>query len=788
MSLSEPQKGTIPTPALLAAVFLLSAASMMFEIALTRVLSVVLRYHYVYVVVSVAICGLGLGGILRYYTLRRLGPAWNSALLVWSAALFALTSAGALALLLLTGFTEWMEVQTAISLVTVIPYLFAGVFLSTAFEVFHESSGLLYFADLVGAALSTLFVLMVLEIGGGLNACLVAAVLGAASAALAGLEERRPVQLGGSLLVLALLGLLAGANASSPLMEVKALGVSHGRSDYVKPLYRELALGLDGVQRVWSDWNAFARTDVVKYKPEVGDSLYVYTDGDVPTTIEPFDGDLRKQRNKQFFIGYLPYYLKKAPQRVLSLGSGGGMDVLLAQLAGAKQIDCVEINPSIIEAVDLFGDFSGRPYDYENVSLYITEGRSFVKRNPQQYDLLYMALTKTATVSSLGMSLVESHIHTVEAFRDYFGHLKQDGMIAFIMQAEPLTLRAFLTMGQALVESGDSQSEALKSLMIVRVPDEQVGYTPYEFLVLGKRTPFTRPEAERLAKAAFACHLQVRYVPYFKEASFARPLLEGDSTFLSFAADSGTGINVGPVYDDAPFYVDMSFGAPVALRQLAWGLIALLAVFVAVVLATRKFIAKQPALPMGPYIVYFFLLGVGFMLVELALIQKSTLYLGYPTLSLAVILFALLLGGGFGALISQGLEGERTNRGLLVFSLGATVLITLYGFLLPPLFDATLHLPMVGRALLTLALMLPLGAVMGGLFPSGLRLLGRSWPDDLAWMWGVNGFASILGSVLCMMLAKVVGFTLALWLGAACYLLVAVCAITFFRSKASSSD
>ena len=231
----------------------------------------------------------------------------------------------------------------------------------------------------------------------------------------------------------------------------------------------------------------------------------------------------------------------------------------------------------------------------------------------------------------------------------------------------------------------------------------------------------------------------------------------------------------------------MSFGAPVALRQLSWGLIALLAVFVAVVLVTRKFLAKQPALPMGPYIVYFFLLGVGFMLVELALIQKSTLYLGYPTLSLAVILFALLLGGGFGALISQGLEGERTNRGLLAFSLGATVLITLYGFLLPPLFDATLHLPMVGRALLTLALMLPLGAVMGGLFPSGLRLLGRSWPDDLAWMWGVNGFASILGSVLCMMLAKVAGFTLALWLGAACYLLVAVCAITFFRSKAASS-
>ncbi len=749
---------------------------MMFEIALTRVLAVVLRYHYVYVVVSVAICGLGLGGIFRYYVLQRLGAKWMKAILVLSAACFGLAIALTLAILLLTPFTEWLEVQTAISLVTVLPYFFAGLFLATAFEVFSDSSGTLYFADLVGAALATLLVLLVLEVGGGINACLVSAVLAAVAAAALVVERPKSALMPFALVVLVGLGVLAGRNVTHPFVQLKALGVTHGDAAYVKPLYRELAFGIDGVHRVYSEWNAFARTDVVRYKPEVGgDTLYVYTDGDVPTTIEHFNGDLETQRSKQFFIGFLPYYLHPAPERVLSLGSGGGMDVLLGLLGGAKRIDCVEINPSIPHIVQLFGEFSGNPYDYEGVNLYITEGRSFVHRSKQRYDLLYMALTKTATTASLGMSLVESYVHTVNAFRDYFQHLEPDGMLAFIMQAEPLVMRGALSMGQALVELGETQQDALHSLLIVAVPEQRYGTTPYRFLVLAKRSPFTRQEAERLAKAALACGLRCDYVPWWKETGPLEPLLQGKTDFLHFARNPNynpTGLNVQPVYDDAPFYVDLSFGVPAPLIKLAWLIGGLLGGFLVIVLASRKYVWKEPALPVVPFIAYFAFLGVGFMLVELSLLQKSTLYLGYPTLTLSVVLFALLLGTGLGSLLSQALPVDGLKRAIAASALLTACGAGLYNLLLPGLFSATLHWSLVGRSLLLMVLLLPLGAVMGVLFPSGLRLVGVALPRDLPWMWGVNGFASILGSVACMAFAKLSGFSLALYLGAAIYLLV----------------
>jgi hypothetical protein len=167
------------------------------------------------------------------------------------------------------------------------------------------------------------------------------------------------------------------------------------------------------------------------------------------------------------------------------------------------------------------------------------------------------------------------------------------------------------------------------------------------------------------------------------------------------------------------------------------------------------------------------MLGIGFMLVEISLMQRFVLFLGQPVLSMAALLFSLLVGAGIGSLYSGRLASERITQGIALASLFIVAFLVSYTFLLPLIFDQLLGLSLTIRLVIALSTLIPLGFLMGFPFPLGIRLLKEMEMDNhIPWMWGINGVGSVLGSVMTIVIAISFGFTEALLIGAGCYFVV----------------
>ncbi|MCE5240537.1 hypothetical protein LLH23_18920 [bacterium] len=778
---ADPQPVTSPRLPLLAAVFLTALSVLAFEVALSRAFSVLLRFHFVFLAISLATSGLGLGGLADYLTGRWLHRTLSlGAHLSLRAAALAVLYPLSVYLLFATPLAAHLTSVWVVSGICILPFFVAGTLLSRVFAEYSQAGGTLYFADLFGAALGSFLVIGALQCFGATQVPFLCGLVAALAAlALSGGVRHAPTR-GVAVAVPVLLAGLLVANMSLKLVDLPIMPLRDDPA--AKPLYRELGDPQIGAKIVYSEWNAFARTDVVTNARPDGttdphDDLYIYTDGEVPTNMLWFPGKLADLGPRlESFIGFRPFDWFR-PGKVLLIGPGGGLDVLLASAAGARQIVGAEINPSIPRIVRRYGDFNGHIYDRENVRLYVDEGRSFVRRSREQYDLIYLALTKTATTASNSLALVEGYIYTEEAFEDYLQHLTPDGKVAMVLQEPALLLRTMLTALDALQHQGLSREQALDSLMVASVPEGMYGLGPYRHLLIVSRQPFAPQVSASLAKETVAMGFSPGYFPgAFEPAPFSWLTQQGATTpqFVTAWNQWQFGkqlLNILPRTDDQPFVVDMTFRLPTQFLGLLGGALLLAIVFSVAAMARQR---RERGLATA--VAYFALLGAGFMLVEIALIQKLVLYLGYPVLSLSVILFALLLGGGLGSLISQRWGVARASR---VAGL-ATIAVVAYGVLLQhgqgPIVAATLGWDIRLRCLVTMLLLLPLGAALGMPFPTGLRAVGSHSPGFVPWMWGVNGLMSVVGSVGAMMIAKFWGFQTTLWCGWAVYALASLLA------------
>lgn len=760
------------------------------EVALTRAFSVLLRFHYVFLAVSLATCGLGLGGVIDYVLRRRNA----SAVLYGSGLAAAVLGPTGIALLFaspLSAHLTSLWVPTACCLPA---FATAGLFLSRAFTVWGRHSGLLYYADLTGAAAATALIIIALQLGGAVNAILAFASLGAVAALLS-------VRHWPAAAVAGVLGVsvawLAFVNARARIVDLPALPLAG--DPLAKPLYQELADPSTGARIIYSQWNAFARTDVVVYGP-VGplaaqEDLYVYTDGEVPTNIVQYRGSLDDLAKRyRDFIGLYAFRMVK-PRHVMLLGPGGGLDIWLALIVGAERIEGAEVNPAIPAIVRRFADFAGPVYDFNNVRIAVAEGRSYIRSSRNRFDIIYMALTKTATTATTSMALVESYVHTVDAFRDYFRHLTPRGAVAFVCQASPLLVRELLTAIHALELEGLTRQQAVSRIAVASVPQVLYSAGPYRHLLLVYREELDPAHAKRLATEAVACGLEPVFFPRVYEPE-PFPLLWDESLDMRRLVDElnarwygsgASGLNVLPCTDDRPFVVDLTWGVPGPLRRLLWAMLAATTAtaVLAALLSPRggdgdaRSVAAALAWP-----AYFVCLGVAFMIVEVVLIQMFTLFLGYPVLSLATLLFAILLGAGLGALLSQRIP---LGAAVPAIAIAVGVLVCLAAAVRtghPALFSVSAGWSVQARCIAAFALIAPLGAAMGIPFPLGLRLtVDRLGAGVVPWAWAANGLASVVGSALAMAVAKLGGFTLALAIGLGTYL-IAILAIIVFRLAA----
>jgi hypothetical protein len=815
-----------------AGLFVLSASTLALEILETRIFSVVAWHHLTYLLVTVALLGFGAAGaFLTLFRRRLLARPADS--LVACSLLFAATAVGTLALLgrrppdtarLLEG-----PLRAAFAFLDygylVLPYFFAGLAVAIALAESGAPVPARYFWNLAGSGLGCwLFVAAITPLGAA-GSALLCAGLGILAAACFGQAAARRWRAAAHALLAAGIALLAATGPERCARAADALLPFPFAA--TKTAARALR-SLPEARIVHTEWSPLCRLDAVDFGVQrPADSYQVFQDGDAPTTIfragfaagddegaagspGPFAEALRRSPRFGLLPGgispiYALAYLFVEEPKVLVIGAGGGHDLLTAVHHGARSVRAAEINPVTAGWMrGRFRAFAGDPYRLPGVAVEVEEGRSLLRRTRERFDLIQMTGTDTyAALASGAYVLSESYLYTAEAMRDYFAHLEPRGVLAILRpDFEPPreNLRLF---GLALLELRSRGVAAPSGCAAVVLHDAVVPLEGREararFAVsLFRPTPFAPAEVERLERFCDS-HREDRigFAPgrgtdgaYSALARAVDERSEG-AFFARYPFD------VTPVRDDRPFFFqyhrwgdlrgqegtiseeardwlaiigEKPVGLWILLALLLQATVASSLLILLPLLAVRAGRDPSRSRGTGAPLLYFLSLGIGFIALEIATMQRTALFLGHPIYSLTVTLFAFLAFPGLGSLLSVRLApSPRTAARAAVGAIAAAAV--LHALFLDRLFAAALGAPFAVRVGLSLLALAPLGVALGIPFPSGLRILEAEAPDLLPWAIGVNGTASVLGSVATLLLSISLGFRACGLVAAGIYLL-----------------
>jgi len=738
-----------------AAIFLVSAAVLVFQIALTRVLSVVVWYHFAFLTLSLVMLGLGAPGIWFSFMKRPqrwLGPSLIAAGVLLPVATAVVVSRGALAL----------EAVAGLVILGVLPALVAlgSAVCLLLMRAAGPAIGRMYAADLAGACAGAVVAIPLMHAVPTPSLAAACGLLPLVGAVLLGGTWRAPAVAVGAVLV-------------GTLVLTDTFQVTHSKAydetslppliERWTPTARLTVFGegyahLDGHDAGFA-WGKGSRAPA----DAAPDQLWLEQDGHAGTPITRFDGDLSAVAHLLYDVTTVGTQLR-SPERVVVIGAGGGRDILSALLGGATAIEAVELNPATIDLVSTrFGDFSGDIYHHPAVTAHASEGRSHLTHRDGRRDLIQISLIDSWAASAAGAyALAENSLYTVEAFGLYLDRLAADGVLSTSRWHSELPRLLILARAALLARGAPSPADHLLVVGAQEVVTLLVSPTPWS--------------AADLAALDRIC----------RERGFTR-LLPGPPGLLTDLAHGQTktlaaaGLNVRPPTDDSPYFfqVQSPFDPPLddpalaglpmnsestdVLRQLMKR-VGLAAAF----LFGLPFVLPQirRALDDGtsalPGSLYFAAIGAGFMLFEALLVQHFVLLLGHPSTAVSVVLASLLAGMGLGSAVSPRLgPGTLVARGWLVpVALAVTVAV------LPALFAVALAWPLALRIALSATLLVPGGAVLGLWFPAGMVHFGdRRKP----WHWAVNGFFGVLAAVLSLALSMAWGFREVGLVAAACY-------------------
>jgi len=780
----------------LAGIAAVSAALLMTELALTRIFSVTMYYHFAFLAISLALFGLSASGVTVYVARHRLAAAQTRELLSAVALAHALATVVALACLvrIRVGLNysaanlAWMLI---IYLLAALPFYTGGAVLSLAFARLSDRVNVVYAADLLGAAAGCLVLIPLLNWLGAPGVVLTAAGFSAAASVLfAPAMVRRRV------------ATIAAALFAVPL-GAQALGFA--------PFDVVDTKGHQGDRVLFSKWNSFSRVAVYdrahgdwslspRFTGKRGESLFMDIDSAASTPILRGAGSLTDTDYLKYELTALAYHLVERPGgfNALVIGPGGGRDLVSALLFGARHVDGVEINPIIARDVMLgaFREYSGDIYEHPRVRVHVDDGRSFVRRSSAQYDVIQASLVDTWAATAAGAyTLTENSLYTTEAFGEYLDHLTDQGY---------LTISRWVFDGLRLVSLAQDACaarglDAARHLAIVRF--DRVA----TFLL--KKTPFTVAEIVALERVSKQLGFSVLYAPGLEAplaieepiemrrtgtsaADYRRLILSRDrqAFYASYPLD------IRPTTDNRPFFfhttrlrdqLQVAFGRSMLFGNGLSALLTLMGISAALVLL---FIVGPLAISgglreagWGGWLTYFSALGAGFMLLEVALLQRFVLLLGHPVYSLTVTLFALLLGTGIGAFLSRRVHVNAARAAGLFAIFSVIVGAMLSVVALPFVINHAIVWPLPVRVGIAAALMIPAGVVLGVPLPAGMRLLARRQPSLIPWGWGMNGAFSVVGATLAVFIAMNWGFSMTLLTGAGVYAMAAVALIRAAR-------
>jgi spermidine synthase len=793
--------------------FLLAAGTLSFEIVLTRLFALAQGYHFAFMAVSLALLGAGASGTFlslrapSRHTLDR----WLSA----SALLFGVTVPASYLLVNMIPFDAyriaWERTQllwlAIYYLALAIPFFFSGLAIGAALVARPDEIPRLYAANLIGSGLGPPLALLALALVGGPATIFGVACLG--FLAFLVLAWPGPVTSAFRRMLVTCGSLLAVAAA---LLFVFPPGLADIRLTPYQPLSQ--ALLYPDSQVVFQKWNAFSRVDVIEsrgIRSAPGLSM-AYPGGPPPEKGLAVDAQniapiIALDPAQAEFTDYLPpalSYQLRPQADVLILEPGGGLAVLTALHGGARSVTAVHSNPAVVEATRRW---SGDLYRDPRVSLVVDDPRSYLRREARRFDLIVLPLIDSFRAVTAGAyALGEDYRYTVEAFQELLAHLAPGGLLVaerWIQLPPTESLRLWGLTLEALRQSGISNPGA----HVVALRSFQTS------LVMASLSPFTTDDLKRVRDFSAARQFDLIWLPGL--ANMPGPastlsqedldrlginrynVVSGAPYFRAFAglvaASYPTSFfadypyAVSPPTDNRPFFFHFFKWrqTPEIIRSLGktWQpfggsgylvLVVLLAlvlllsgglILLPLALGHRQWAARPiPSTTHARYLLYFSLLGLGFLFVEIPLLQRFIVYLGQPAYAFATVVAALLLASGVGSRYLA--EHVPPWLGLAILSIAVLV----YPALLPAMFEISFGLPLAGRIALTLLALTPLGLLMGMPFPQGLAIAQQRAPGLVAWLWAVNGCASVVSAVLAPMLAIDLGFNVVMLMGAGAYL------------------
>ncbi|MDK2809470.1 MAG: hypothetical protein PWR27_179 [Petroclostridium sp.] len=755
----------------LLSVFFVSISLFVYQVVLTRIYSAILWYHYVFLITSFAVFGLGIGGIIAYrqQEKRRANKAEPKRKAVPDADVppiqslykaLVVLSISYISVLGIVYILPYINGLLVYAVLGTIPFILGGYYFSVLFRELSGISNRLYFADLLGSGLGSIIVLLSLNYLGMYRSVILICVIASLAALLFAIFLKRKSAVNYILPVIFLAGLLIPGQYVN-FIEQNFNGFT---TNVTKTLGKIEKAGEKG-KIVYTKWNAFSRTDVIKVE-EDPDQMLVTIDGAANAPMYRFDGNTESLNKYKKDTEYMPFSFGKNDSTLI-IGPGGGRDVLYALAGGSKDITAVEINTSSIDAVRHFKDYNGNIYDRPEVRVYGEDGRNYIRKTKDKYDVIFLSLVMTSTSQGAGYALSENYIYTVEAMQDYLDHLKEDGKLAFLTHDQEDLGKIVATAILALKNKGIPVKDAPKYMAIFKknMPQSQHGgehiHNP---MVIIKNTPFTQEQSKELAQKAVENGNIPLFTPHIYEQGPLGHIKEEHISMAEYL--TGFSYNVTPATDDSPYFYNFTKGiSPILLFILSAVIVGGMVLFIPYV---AQHGASRPAL-------YFSGLGAGFMLIEIPLIQKFILYLGHPVLAFTYVLAALLIGCGLGAFMSSSKLFNRTIKNVYMPPVLIVIINMILIGILGGVFKNTSDWSLVNRILISSIIVMIQGFFMGMPFPRGLKLLSESGRSDIIpVMWGINGVMSVVGSVLSIILSMEFGFNGALIAGGIAYILVSL--------------
>jgi spermidine synthase len=762
---------------ILFAIFFITLSVILIEILYTRVFSVIYYSSFAFLMISLALFGSGLSGV--FMSLSKLAEKKNAIKYLEYIILAFAVLLPIVYKITLIAKVDFLNLFSPITnlipllinfLVLLVPFFLAGVALVLIFTLYSDEIGKLYFIDLVGAALGGLAIIpLITWLGPSKIILLISAVFLVLWFSISHAAKLRKY-ITFAVLAVAFVLLFKFAMQMFPVVP--------------KIIKRGYIIDYNKKRIEHSKWSPINKIDVAPFALGRQKKI-IWLNGGTQQSwlIKTHRNEINENmKTIKWIKEALPYQLTRK-NSALIIGSAGGFETLCAISNRFKHVVAVEMDPEICDIVkNTYADHIGNIYDLKGVHLLNDEGRSVLKRLNRKYDVIQMVNSHNSdSLLSGGLSIAETYIYTVESFKDYWNHLYDDGFVSII---HIFGERMFSTAFQALREMGVPNPE--KKFFIIQ-PEK--GFNHF-FMKKGDideediqiLSTFADKRSAAFKKATF----EIFYSPDRKMDNLYYKLASPD---YQDVIDQSS-VNISPVRDNSPY-----FNQPNKIGQLSfsnnllvgWGKdivkvnktysnsvylsILFISILLSLVLIYLPLKMKSGTRADKRIVLFFFLIGLAFIIVEIILIKIFQLFLGSPAYSISVIIFSLLVSSGIGSLLSDRITRKLKQNSIFYLAVFVFLVLVVYSFFLFKAVYLLIKLGLVFRFLVTVALISVIGLPMGIFFPTAIKRLGETNKSMIGWAWGANAFATVLGSVLTVIIAINWNFTVAMMMGAAGYLL-----------------